>query len=95
MPEDIKMNSKIYMGISLKNLPEILSAISEEAETITLFGHNPSFSDLADSLTKEGCDPMPKSGVACISFNIRTWSEISRNNGKLEYFLKPLKQDEK
>jgi phosphohistidine phosphatase len=94
-PEEVIMNSNIYHGLSLKNLPEILSEIGEEADTITLFGHNPSFSDLADSLTREGCDPLPKSGIAGISLNIRTWSEISRKNGKLEYFLKPAKHDEK
>jgi phosphohistidine phosphatase len=93
--EDLIMKSKIYHGLSLKNLPEILSSIGEETETITLFGHNPSFSDLAEDLIKEGCEPLPKSGIACISFNIKTWSEVARNNGKLEYFLKPVKHDEK
>lgn len=93
--EDVILNSIIYRGVSLKNLPEILSVTGEETETITLFGHNPSFSDLADDLIKEGCDPLPKTGIACISFNIQTWSEVARNNGKLEYFLKPVKHDEK
>jgi phosphohistidine phosphatase len=93
--EDVIMNSKIYQGLSLKNLPEILTAIGEETETITLFGHNPSFSDMADDLSKEGCEPLPKTAIACISFNIKTWSEVARNNGKLEYFLKPAKHDEK
>jgi phosphohistidine phosphatase len=93
--ENVILNSKIYQGLSLKNLPEILASIGEETETITLFGHNPSFSDLADDLTKEGCDPLPKTGIACISFNIKTWSEVARNDGKLEFFLKPAKHDEK
>ena len=93
--EDIILNSKIYQGLSLKNLPEILAEIGEETETVTLFGHNPSFSDLADDLCKEGCDPLPKTAIVCISFNIKTWAEVARNAGKLEYFLKPLKHDEK
>jgi phosphohistidine phosphatase len=89
--EDVIMRSNIYHGISLENLLNIISDLSEETETITLFGHNPSFSDITNSLCKEGCEFMPKSGVICISFNVRTWSEIKRNNGKLEYFLKPEK----
>lgn len=92
-PGEVILNSYIYHAMSLKNLPRILSATSEETETVTLFGHNPSFSDLANSLCKEGCDQMPKSGVAAISFKISTWSEISRNAGKLEYFLKPEKSE--
>jgi phosphohistidine phosphatase len=87
--EEIIMNSKIYSGMNLKNLARIISVADETSETICLFGHNPSFSDITNSLCKEGCDPMPKSGVVCVSFNIKTWSEIERNSGSLEYFLKP------
>lgn len=90
-PEEIVLDSNIYNGISFKNLPVILTSASKDADTVTLFGHNPVFSDLANDLSKEGCDPMPKSGVVCLSFNIKTWSEIHRNSGKLEYFLKPEK----
>jgi phosphohistidine phosphatase len=89
--EGIILKSHIYHGLKLENLKDIFSDLSEEAETITLFGHNPSFSDITNILCNEGCDIMPKSGVICISFNIRTWSEIKRNSGKLEYFLKPEK----
>jgi phosphohistidine phosphatase len=89
--EEIVLDSNIYNGISLKNLPVMLSSVGDDADTITLFGHNPVFSDLANDLCKEGCDPMVKSEVVCLSFNIKTWSEIHRNSGKLEYVLKPEK----
>ena len=92
--EDVILKSHIYQGLRLENLKDIFSDLSEEAETITLFGHNPSFSDITNILCKEGCDFMPKSGVICISFNIRTWSDIKRNSGKPEYFLKPEKTHE-
>jgi phosphohistidine phosphatase len=87
--DDVIMNSNIYYKMSLQNLPAVLSVINEDSEIVTLFGHNPSFSQIANSLSKEGCDSMPKSGIICISFNIMTWSDIRRNNGKTEYFLKP------
>jgi phosphohistidine phosphatase len=89
--DKIVLNSDIYYKMNLKNLIAIISGINEDEETITLFGHNPSFTDLANSLSKEGCDSIPKSGIVCISFNIDTWSEISRNAGMLEYFLNPEK----
>ena len=88
-PDSIVMNNNIYNNMSLQKLPEILSTISEDSDTVIFFGHNPSFSEIANNLSKEGCDFIPKSGVVCISFNIMTWSDISRNTGKLEYFLKP------
>lgn len=87
----IIMNSNIYYKMTLNNIPLILAGISEETEVVTLFGHNPSFTQIANSLSKEGCEFIPKSGIVCISFKVRTWSEIGRNNGKIEYFLKPEK----
>lgn len=89
--ETVVLNSNLYSRMNLKYLIEILSGINEQADTVTMFGHNPSFSDIANSLSKEGNDSIPKSGIVCISFNIKTWSELGRNNGKLEYFLKPEK----
>ena len=87
--DKILMSNDMYYKMSLENLPSLLSVIREDADTITLFGHNPSFTQIANSLSREGCDPIPKSGIICISFKIPTWSDIGRNNGKIEYFLKP------
>jgi phosphohistidine phosphatase len=86
---DLILNSNIYYKMSLHNLPTILSVINEDTEIVTIFGHNPSFTQIANSLSREGCDSLPKSGIVCISFDIKTWSDISPNNGKTEYFLKP------
>ena len=90
--DNIILNSNIYYKMSLQSLTTILSLINEDAEIITLFGHNPSFTQIVNSLSKEGCEFIPKSGVVCISFKIMTWSDIGRNNGKIEYFLKPEKR---
>lgn len=87
--DEVILNSNIYYKMSLQNLPSVLSSVTEDAEVVTLFGHNPSFTQIANSLCKEGCDSIPKTGIICISFNIMTWSDIGRNNGKTEYFLKP------
>jgi len=53
--EDLILNNSIYFSLSLKNLPSVLSCVKEDADIVTLFGHNPSFSQIADNLSKEGC----------------------------------------
>jgi len=90
-PEKIVIKRNLYYKMNFHYLHEILSLVSEDTDSITLFGHNPSFTEMANSLCKGGCDFMPKCGIICISFNIRTWSEIRPNTGKQEYFLKPEK----
>lgn len=90
-PENIILRNMMYYKMNFQYLPELLSLAKEEINTIILFGHNPSFTDIANILSKQGCDFLPKSGIATISFNVMTWSEIRRDSGKLEYFLKPEK----
>jgi phosphohistidine phosphatase len=87
--EEILMAGDIYYKFNLQSLLGILARIKEEEESVTLFGHNPSFTELAGTLSKEGCNFMQKCAVVGISFKISTWSEINHNLGNIEYYLKP------
>jgi len=87
--EQILMAGNIYYRLNLKTLQEDLSRIKEETDIVTLFGHNPSFTELADELSKEGCNFIQKCGIVGISFKINTWSELARNTGTIDYYLKP------
>lgn len=89
--DGIRLRSSLYFNTNLHKLTELLEELDENIETITLFGHNPSFSEISDSLSSDGCDFLSKSGVACISFNVKSWKEIKEKTGKLEYLLKPEK----
>jgi phosphohistidine phosphatase len=90
--DKIIVNSNLYHKMSLRYFQEILSGAGENCDTVIMFGHNPSFTEIANSLCREGCDFIPKSGVVGISFDIRTWSEIRQRSGKQEFFLKPEKE---
>ena len=70
---------------------DILKTTEEDVNTITLFGHNPSFTELPELFGNESPEALPKSGIICLSFKTKTWSEINRNEGNIDYFLKPKK----
>jgi phosphohistidine phosphatase len=88
-PEEIRIDSNLYYNMNLKYLTEILKGISDDTDKISFFGHNPSFTEISDRMSKGGCEFMPKCGVAALSFSIDKWSAIKPGTGKLEYFLKP------
>ncbi len=90
-PEKILLNSLIYSGFDHKTITDILKDISEETDTITLFGHNPGFSEVASWYSKEHLNIIPKSGIVCISFNIKTWSGLKPASGNTEIFHEPKK----
>jgi phosphohistidine phosphatase len=87
--DDIILNSDIYYRMNLRQLPEIISSAGNNCDTIILVGHNPLFTETANSLSSEGCDFIPKSGIVAISFNTGSWQEIRQKKGKQEYHLKP------
>jgi phosphohistidine phosphatase len=87
--ETIILNSDLYYNAELNVLLKLLKTINDETDIITLFGHNPAFTQMADRLSAGGCEFMTKSSVACISFNAKKWSEIKPDGGKVAYFLKP------
>jgi len=88
-PDAILTDSNIYYSMNLMYLTEILKKINDDTNKIFLFGHNPSFTEMADRLSREGCEFMSKCGIASITFNINSWKEVKPGSGKLEYFLKP------
>jgi phosphohistidine phosphatase len=90
-PEKIIINSNLYFNIDQNSFMDILKNTEEDVDTITLFGHNPSFTELPELLGKESPDALPKSGIVCLSFKTKTWSGINRNEGNTDYFLKPKK----
>ena len=87
--ENILIDSDLYYKMSFQHLQEILSLVNKDTDTIMLFGHNPSFSEICNGLCIDGCSFMPKCGIAGITFDIKAWSELKRATGKLVYFLKP------
>jgi phosphohistidine phosphatase len=88
-PENAIVDSNLYNKMNISYLTELLSIRGTKSEIISLFGHNPAFTEIADSLCNTGCDFIPKSGIVCISFNIKEWRELRPNTGQLEYFMKP------
>lgn len=89
--DNIIIKNTLYSRTSLKTFANILEELSEDFETAIFFGHNPAFTEIADRMSKEGCDFLPKSGIVCLSFKKDKWSDLIHERGKIEYFLKPEK----
>ncbi len=90
-PDKIIIKNNLYSRATLNSFAEIVEKISDDINLIILFGHNPSFTEIPDRLSRDGCDFIPKSGIVCLSFKTDTWKGIVREKGKIKYFLKPEK----
>lgn len=90
-PDKVILKDSLYSHATLKSFAEIVEEISDDINAAIFFGHNPSFTELPDRLSKSGIDFMPKTGIVCISFKTETWKGIVREKGTVDYLLKPEK----
>lgn len=88
-PEKVIIKNNLYYKVNLNSLADNLRLLENNEETVILFGHNPSFTELADRLSKNGCDFLPKSGIVSLLFKTETWKGIFHDKGRQEFFLKP------
>lgn len=90
-PDEIVIKSSLYFKNGLKSFSAVIEEVDNKVDSIILFGHNPSFTEVPDRLSKTGCDFLPKSGIVCVSFRSDTWKGIFHEKGKTDYYLKPEK----
>jgi len=87
--DKIILKNNLYSHATLNSFAEIIETADNDINTIILFGHNPSFTEIPDRLSRDGCDFLPKSGIVSLTFKTETWKGIVHNKGKIEFFLKP------
>jgi len=91
-PDKIILKNTLYTHANLKSFAEILDEISDDFDCVIFFGHNPSFTEIPDRLSRSGIDFVPKTGIVGLSFRIDTWNGLLREKGNIDYFLKPDKK---
>jgi len=90
-PDRILLKNELYTKATLNSFAAIFDELDDDINGVIMFGHNPSFTEIPDRLSKNGCDFLPKTGIVCLTFLTNTWTGIMRERGTLEYFLKPEK----
>ncbi len=88
-PSAIKLDNNLYFHPGVSRILLVINKIPDSVDTIILFGHNPSFTDLSDLLSRDGSGFIPKAGVVSLTFQTEVWSDIKFGSGEVEFFLKP------
>lgn len=76
--EDILIQEKIYFS-GIQQVLELINHVDDDINTLIIFGHNPTFTDLANSFTGNKIDNMPTTGVVHIQAETNLWSEFNKS----------------
>jgi phosphohistidine phosphatase len=80
--EDFWVRDDIYEAMTVK-ITDIIHRLPEDAETVMLFGHNPTFTNVANLFTNKFIDNIPTCGVVCVRSEAATWPEVNGSNSKV------------
>jgi phosphohistidine phosphatase len=86
--EKIIIDKKIY-DLGIDNLFNTIFGISDEYNTLILFGHNPTFTNIANYFLDEKIDNLPTSGLVCIEFETDKWNTIATSPKLKNYVIRP------
>ena len=73
-----------------ENLLSIITSCDNNIENLMLFGHNPAFTEVANTLGDQVFDNIPTTGLVQIEFQADSWKELVGGETKLFLFPKNL-----
>jgi phosphohistidine phosphatase len=79
----------LYSEMTAQNFVELLQNLPETAQTVFVFGHNPTAYYLVYSLVKDFNSDMPTCSTVVIDFQINTWKEVCIQGGQTVIQLTP------
>lgn len=84
----IAIEERIYEAYP-EDLVELAHQFNDYWDTVFLFGHNPTLTDLVNRYTEDHIDNIPTCGVAILEAKVDHWTELSSANTRLVEFFYP------
>ncbi|MBK8944242.1 MAG: histidine phosphatase family protein [Ignavibacteriae bacterium] len=88
--QKIIKDEKIYHAV-VSDIMRIVYTVDDNIESIMIFGHNPTFTQVSNYLSDKIIDNIPTSGFVKIDFDLNSWKNIEGKTGKLVLFEYPKK----
>lgn len=74
----------------IKGLLQLIANLPEEAETVMIFGHNPTMEEMVTRLLRSQVEfSLPTSGLACFESWTVSWAQLGPANLHLRWLLVP------
>jgi len=85
---EIEQRQEIYEAYP-EDLHKLVTGISEDLNSVFLFGHNPGFTSYANRYAKEYIPNMPTCSIVCLQSSADSWANIDPSNTVVTAFHFP------
>jgi phosphohistidine phosphatase len=89
--DEIAQNTDIYESNPLTIL-KIIRQWPDDASIVLIFGHNPTFTEVANYFARQYIDNIPTCGIVQVESTALSWREVDEKNSRVKstYFPKEL-----
>ncbi|MCB0577434.1 MAG: histidine phosphatase family protein [Saprospiraceae bacterium] len=87
--DGIEQKQEIYEAAP-RDILRLVSALPDNAHTVCLFGHNPTFTEVANRFSENYIDNVPTCGIVHVKSEADTWAGFDESNAVVKacYFPK-------
>jgi phosphohistidine phosphatase len=89
--DEIVIDERLYHA-DADEILEVIQELPSHLDEVMLFGHNPGFTDLANTLVPHYIEMMPTCGVLQVKYDIDEWMELGEDEPAEVYFDYPKKE---
>ena len=86
--KDIEIRREIYEAFT-GDLVSLIQALPDEKNIVLIFGHNPSFTSLANMFSSNYIPNVPTCGISQIEAPIKNWKQFNEQTASLKNFYFP------
>ncbi len=80
--EDVRVRDEIYEAMP-HAICRLINMLPEQDETVLLFGHNPTFTGVANLFTKDYIDNIPTCGIVEIKADVGHWQDFTEKQAEV------------
>jgi len=81
----IRQESTLYSGLTTLDFMELLYQLPDDANTVFVFGHNPTVYQMVYNLVNDFRAEMPTCSTVAIDFEVGKWKDVSARGGKVAF----------
>lgn len=86
--EEIHKEARIYDAFP-SDMVDLIHSFSDDLNSVCVFGHNPTFTSLANKYTDKYIGNIPTCGIVVVEADIEHWEDFSPGNARVVAFHYP------
>jgi phosphohistidine phosphatase len=86
--EKLQIKEEIYEAYP-EDLIRMARKFPDNLDTVFLFGHNPTITDIANRYTEDYIENVPTCGIIVLQADIEKWKDLNISNTRLQAFFYP------